>query len=171
MTPFALGLIALALVLGLQGQTDALQGAVRLFDAPEIVIAHDDAPALLPSVYDLAIAISIAEGYGVSGAIPTRANNPGDLALGDQGSGTLGSAKITVFQTAADGWAALYRQLSLIVTGRSRVYTPGDTVRSMAEKWTGGDAADAWAANVVRVLTLRGYPVDVSMTIGDTLNA
>src|SRR5215471_15765462 len=47
----------------------------------------------------LSEAIARAEGFYVSGSIPQRQNNPGDLTAG----GT-----IMTFATAADGWNALH---------------------------------------------------------------
>src|SRR5256886_3168558 len=68
------------------------------------------------------VGIAKAEGYGVPGAIPTRANNPGDLtrSLGYDTTGdTLGDAGIVVFINRENGWAALEEQLTLIQNNSS----------------------------------------------------
>ena len=96
----------------------------------------------------IAEAIATAEGYfHPSGtAIPQRANNPGNLKLGDIGLGTIGGK--TIYATIADGWAALERQIDLILTGQSRYYKPDMTILEVAQTYTGGDNAQAWA-NIV----------------------
>ena len=58
-------------------------------------------------VQALAQAIATAEGFGVPGAVPTRANNPGDLVMGDQGLGVANAEGVTIYPTIAAGWAAL----------------------------------------------------------------
>jgi hypothetical protein len=97
----------------------------------------------------LAQAIANAEGYGVPGAIPTAANNPGDLVLGDIGYGTMG-AGITVFGSSSDGWSALENQLQLISNGQSRNYSPGMSIAQIGQVWAGGDGN--WAINVASSL-------------------
>lgn len=97
----------------------------------------------------LADAIAIAEGYGQPGAIPTAANNPGDLALGDIGYGTMGQG-ITVFPTQQAGQAALDNQLSLIQSGGSQYYSPNETISQMGNTWSGGNPD--WANNVASAL-------------------
>jgi len=96
----------------------------------------------------IAEAIGWAEGiFHPSGtAVPQRANNPGNLKLGDIGFGTIGGK--TIYQTIEEGWTALIYQIDLILTGRSRYYTPDMTIRQVAVTYTGGDNADAWA-NIV----------------------
>lgn len=94
-------------------------------------------------------AIAAAEGFGVPGAIPTVAKNPGDLVLSGW-SPTLGGAGIAVFDSVDYGWSRLHRQLQLIVSGASSVYSLDDTIASMGQKWANGDPA--WAANVAGYL-------------------
>lgn len=61
----------------------------------------------------LAQLISQQEGFGILGDLPTRQNNPGDLrhAPGEVHTGDPNG--IGSFDTAADGFAALERQLQL----------------------------------------------------------
>lgn len=97
------------------------------------------------ALQELANAIAGAEGYGKAGAIPTRANNPGDLALGNIGYGTMGN-NITVFPNAAAGNDALVNQLTKIQNGTSKNYTSDMTIAQIGQVWSGGDPN--WAKNV-----------------------
>lgn len=115
------------------------------------------------SLKALATAIATAEGYGVVDAIPTVANNPGDLKLA--GTPTVGEG-ISQFPDAASGWNALYHQLLLIQNGQSHVYNLSMTIRDLAGKWT-TTQQDAWAANVLTSLQNQGVPVDETSTLGD----
>lgn len=99
------------------------------------------------SLVSLGKAIARAEGFYVAGSIPARAHNPGDLKPPGWSGPTLGEG-IAVYDSDAAGFSALHKQLYLILTGRSGVYTLDDTIASMAEHWTGGDNPDAWARNV-----------------------
>ncbi len=98
----------------------------------------------------VAEAIARAEGFYVAGSITARANNPGNLKIGDRGNGVIDGK--TVFATAQDGWNALYRQLLLIRDGKSRNFKPTDTWREFARTWVGTSDADNWAANVTNRL-------------------
>lgn len=89
----------------------------------------------------LARAIAHAEGYGIPGAIPTVRNNPGNLKLPSS------DGAITTFPTAAEGWAALERQLRLILSGQSRFYNVGMSIADMASVWTATEQT-FWARNV-----------------------
>ncbi len=96
-------------------------------------------------------AIAQAEGFGIVGAIPTLAHNPGDLKIPGWTGPTLGTEGISVFANDAEGWDRLYRQLMLIRDGKSHVYTPFDSIAMMATHWT-DTAPSAWAANVAAYL-------------------
>lgn len=98
-------------------------------------------------IKSMATAIARAEGFFVTGSIPQRANNPGDLKVPGWTGATLGEG-ISVFPSADAGWNALYKQLYLILTGGSGVYNLDMTISDMAAKWTGGDHPDTWARNV-----------------------
>jgi len=107
--------------------------------------------------------IEVAEGYGKPDAIPTCANNPGDLELGNRfelsavhgGVIYFGSIRgVTIYpkcdpdpdiEDPKDGRAALWRELRLILTGRSTAgYKPDWTIEQVGAKWTRTDP-DAWA--------------------------
>jgi hypothetical protein len=98
----------------------------------------------------LAKAIAAAEGFGPAENVPTRANNPGDLELGDLGNGAVGGK--TVFPTLAAGIAALRKQLAIIQNGESANYSLDMSISDMAQKWTGGDNPDGWANEVAQQL-------------------
>lgn len=105
-----------------------------------------------PNVTRFANAIARAEGYGIAGAIPTRLNNPGNLkassvpSIGADANGHLH------FATIEDGWRALYRQIQLIIDGKSRVYTLDMTIADMARKYAGW--SDNWMRNVATALNV-----------------
>lgn len=121
-------------------------------------------------VRHIADGIAFAEGFGTAGAIPTRAHNPGDLVIPGWTGETLGNQGITVFPTVEEGWRRLYKQVNLIATGTSRVYTRGadETIRSIAARWTTTEQ-DAWTRNVVQRLRDRWgyYDVTADTRIGD----
>lgn len=96
----------------------------------------------LPPLTPLASAITQAEGFGASpNNIPTTAQNPGDLELGDQGYGVMqaaGGNQITVFGSLAQGAAALENQLSKIFNGTSAYYNPNMTLDQFGQVYSGG---------------------------------
>lgn len=111
------------------------------------------APGVLmysPQLRRFAAAIARAEGFGQPGAIPTRNHNPGDLKSSSVASIGADAQGHLMFSSDTDGWEALYRQLHLIVTGRSRVYTLNMTIADMARRYAGW--SDNWAANVASYL-------------------
>jgi hypothetical protein len=105
----------------------------------------------------LAEAIAAAEGFGVAGAIPTVNHNPGDLKV--PGSKMVNGH--TFFETDADGWNALYRQIGLWRSGKSRVMGPDWMFAQVAQKYA--EDWQPWLENVTRILgvtpktTLRQY--------------
>ena len=106
------------------------------------------ATPLNAKISQLASAIARAEGFGISGTVPTTAHNPGDLVLGDQGLGVANSAGVTIFPDDTTGWGALYHELNLIFSGESSVYSPGLSFGAFAQLWTGGDNPGGWATTV-----------------------
>lgn len=99
-------------------------------------------------ILNTAQAIARAEGFYVSGSIPQRAHNPGDLKV--PGLPTLAGG-ITQFPDDAAGWSALYKQLYRILTGQSAYYTPDDTIAQMADNWTATQKT-IWGQNVAMFL-------------------
>ncbi len=104
----------------------------------------------------VAEAIARAEGFYVAGSLPARANNPGNLKIGDRGNGVIEGK--TVFATVQDGWSALYRQLDLVRIGKAKFLKPTDTWREFARTWVGTADSENWAANVTNRLGAR--PLD-----------
>lgn len=76
----------------------------------------------------LASAIATAEGYFVSGSLPARNNNPGDL----RAAPWLPNPKIVnnfvVFLSPGAGMAGLYHQIALDIAR-------GASLRSLIQKW------------------------------------
>lgn len=118
-----------------------------LQNGPQFDQTQGDQLLVSVQIQALALAIEKAEGYGIPGAIPTVANNPGDLVVPGWTGAKLGSAGISVFSSYEEGKNHLYYQLQLIANGQSHIYTLDDTISSMAKKWT-ATAQDNWA-NIV----------------------
>ena len=89
-----------------------------------------------PRVVQFAHAIAQAEGFYVKGSIPNRCHNAGDLK-GTNFPNQIGVCKggHAKFQTDADGWAALYRQIEKIQDGTSTKYTNRATFRQVAKTY------------------------------------
>ncbi len=117
---------------------------------------------------DLARAIAHAEGFGVEGAIPTKAHNPGDLVCPWLKGPKLGAEGIHVFEDDATGWAALEHQLDMIRKRASRVYTPSMTIQEMSKQWT-HTQADEWCLNVCASLSANGRPAMPTTLLKDVL--
>lgn len=96
---------------------------------------------VVDKVVEIARAIARAEGGDKQGTLPWRLNNPG--ALKNPATGELRN-----FPTIEDGYRALYRQIRLILDGRSSFYRPTMTIQEIAMIYTGNDRPDAWA-NIV----------------------
>lgn len=117
-------------------------------------------------VSNMADAIAKAEGFGLPGAIPTLAHNPGDLVLGDVGFGTLGTKKISIFASDTDGRNRLIHQVTIMLSGISSVYSTGDTIDDVAAKWTRNDPA-SWARNVATYLGISTSTTLADYTAGN----
>lgn len=121
----------------------------------------------------LAQAIAAAEGYGQPGAVPTIANNPGDLELGDIGGSVTQAAQgqqITNFPSADAGWAALENQINLIANGESTAgYTPAMSIAQVGQIYSGGSSN--WANNVANYLGVSPDTNFASMAGGSAAGA
>jgi hypothetical protein len=103
-------------------------------------------------------AIAQAEGYYATGehdgrSLPYRLNNPGALkkpALGAERLPTWKDTGLVVFPNPEMGWAALQRQVCLMLTGASEQYDATDTWVHVALKYADGDRN--WGANVAATL-------------------
>jgi len=98
------------------------------------------------SVIRLAKAISVAEGSNPAWC------NPGDMtyAHGFPTKGTVNADGVLWFCQVDDGWQALYHEVSLMLTGRSHVYSLTNTLQQVGVKYSNGDAN--WAVNVANYL-------------------
>jgi hypothetical protein len=101
----------------------------------------------------------------VADAVPTRLHNPGDLKVSAVPSVGRDAYGHLAFATAADGWRALYRQIQLILDGRSRIYTLDMTIAQMAEHYA--ESSAAWSANVARTLGVPESATLRSLLMGD----
>lgn len=114
------------------------------------------------SVLRLAKAFSVAEGFGDPEALPTRANNPGDLTGSDGGSfqthGTANSEGVLIFSSVHDGWQALYMKVNRMLAGKSKTYPLTLTLEQVGLKYSGGNPD--WAENVAKYL---GVPVTTTL--------
>ena len=130
------------------------------------VIARDSAPApaaaaeertvvaLEENVIVIAEAIAEAEGYFVEGehdgrSLLHRLNNPGGLkkpALDAEHLPTWMDTGLIIFPTEAMGWAALHHQVRMMLSGKSRIYHPSDTLVTVGLKYADGD--ENWGTNV-----------------------
>ena len=117
-------------------------------------------------------AIATAEGYGHPNAIPTLANNPGDLALGNLGNGTLGHG-ITIFPSPQAGIAALDNQVGRIANGSSANYSPGESIASIGQTYAGkGQQGTNWSSIVAKILgqTVTSALFPTMGAVGNTSN-
>lgn len=110
-----------------------------------------------------ATAIAKEEGFYVEGSVPQRANNPGDLTDdGDVGHGVIETqgimgAKITIYGSVEDGWAALTHKIARMLSGNSKVYRPNMTFMEVGMSYAG---VVSWGVNVASRLG-----VDPRMTL------
>jgi hypothetical protein len=124
---------------------------VRLHDRSAVAAGRQGFAGLFlgqVQVTPLMQAIAQAEGFNVAGSIPQRANNPGDVEVGDVGYGTING--ITIFASVDDGWAALANQISSMASGTNSHYPAGATLAQVGIPYSGGDPN--WANNVASYL-------------------
>ena len=106
----------------------------------------------------LAAAIARQEGFGISGAVATRNNNPGNLSSPPSGqwAGQTGvdSSGFAVFDNSTDGWSALNKDIAansgLTLTQFLNKYAPPSQNNTGAyisnvSSWTGASPTDTIA--------------------------
>lgn len=103
-----------------------------------------------PLVKKIADAIAAAEGYGVVGARPTRNNNPGDLTYAFGYPTTGKDGMFPIFATPADGYNALYQQVSEMVNDTSSIYSSDMTIADIGSHYAPGQPD--WVTNVSNAL-------------------
>lgn len=119
-------------------------------DGVEASLPADD--SLDASITAVAEAIARAEGYYARGIHDGRSllfklNNPGGLkkpALDAEALPTWKDTGLVCFPTSEMGWAALRHQVRLMLTGRSRIYNPSDSLLHVALKYADGDINWGW---------------------------
>lgn len=123
----------------------------------------------------LAHAIAIAEGGLIEGTLPWRIHNPGDLCLGDRGYGVdqnktvyLKADPLADINDKTDGFSALRRECTAILTGASFEYSPSDTFEAVSSRWTGNDAAGDWCRHVTDNLGVQPLDTLVSWVKAST---
>lgn len=99
----------------------------------------------------LSTAIAYAEGFYVNGSRPQRNHNPGDLTVDTIGKGIGKDGPFIIYANVNDGWEALKRQVSLILTNTSGIYNTDMTIMDMARRYTTTEQS-AWAMNVASKL-------------------
>lgn len=129
------------------------QWAVLAVAIAALAIGGGVAVATSERVRRFAEAIARAEGWYATGAgTPNRgqrANNPGNLMTPEW--------TLHQYATPEEGWAALYWQIELALTGRSRYYKPSMTIWQMAETYVGHAGWEDWARNVARFLNVSPH--------------
>ena len=171
MDPLTLVVLVVVLLVALKASASTTSDAapdvsmLSSFDGGVMAIADNTTPG----IDALARAIAQAEGFGVAGAIPTRAHNPGDLVIPGWVGPTLGPERISVFDSDSEGWVRLRHQLSLIDSGKSKVYARSMTIQEMANAWTSTERS-AWASNVASALQNQGYGIDENSTLADVFD-
>ena len=125
-------------------------------------------------VQRLAEAIAWTEGFTQKGSLPARYHNPGDLKAlsGTRFPGQVGVGKgqHAIFKNDTAGWAALHRQLYLIVAGRSKHFRLDMTLTQVGRQYA--QNSKVWAQRVSKYLgvspqtTLYHY-----LTFGGTYGA
>lgn len=120
----------------------------------------------MDAVTAFANAIAVAEGFFVSGSRPARNHNPGDLTVDTTGKGVGMDGPFIVYATDGDGWEALKRQVSLMLTNASQIYNNQMTIREVAQRYTTTDQL-AWAATVAAQLgvSMETKLVDLTGTV------
>lgn len=152
---------------GTGGTIDFAPDGSQLFHAPpaddfsnpeigDVILGGSGMPVTTDKIDLLAQAIATAEGWTNPNpnVVPRRAHNPGDLtrSFGQPTVGVANSEGVLKFADDNAGWSALKAEATAMLTGGSHVYAPSMTIRQVAAKYTGGDAADSWAQNAARVL-------------------
>lgn len=124
------------------------QWAVLAVAVAALAIGGGVAVAVSERVRRFAEAVARAEGWYATGpGTPNRgqrANNPGNIMTPEW--------TLVQYSTPEEGWAALYRQIELALTGRSRFYKPTMTIWEMAEIYVGHAGWEDWARNVASFL-------------------
>jgi hypothetical protein len=155
---------------------DSTQGDSPDFAQP---VPADTSSIESAGIAALARGIARGEGFLVSGSLPQRSNNPGDLtkSFGNAVTGVANKEGVLIFATVQDGWNALYSQLGLIFSGNSKVYNKDMSIWEFAYTWTLGRqpatqeeriSVAGWAASVLEELN-KEPSITTALTVDSAL--
>jgi hypothetical protein len=106
-------------------------------------------------VSQMATAIARTEGFYTTGTIPNRYHNPGDLRASIKNAypGQTGLAKhgYVVFKSDAWGWAALEKQIQMIIDGDSQHFDQSMTFAQIARIYA---ASPEWPKTLCKILKI-----------------
>ena len=144
-----LGLLAFGLYLVWQAQSPTIESDPYF----GVNMAMDTTPpeAQSPIVIGLARGIAKAEGFFVPGSRPARDHNPGDMTMDLIGKSIGRDGSFAVFSNDGDGWANLYAQIELWLSGRSAHANADSTITDISQFYTDTQQQE-WAANVAASL-------------------
>jgi len=128
---------------------------------------------LLSAAIDLfAEGIALAEGFFVAGSRADRNHNPGNLTRDITNTAIGTDGMFMVYANDNDGWAALRKQVELILTNASGIYNSQMTLRQIAQKYASTSTPDDqlnWAVNVASKLGIDiDTPVSTLITTAAT---
>jgi hypothetical protein len=116
----------------------------------------------LTKIERFAHAIARAEGFYRKGTIPTRYHNPGDLkavrGFTYPGQIGIGKGRHVIFASDVYGWFALFHQVSKMLAGDSKHYSPSMTIAEVARRYAGNWRV--WSRNVAHNL---GVPANTRL--------
>jgi L-asparaginase II len=112
-------------------------------------------------VQRLAQAIATAEGFYVAGSRPQRNHNPGDMTQDLIGKAIAKDGFFVVYANDADGWANLYAQINLWLSGGSSHANAQSTISDLSGFYT-TDNQSTWAINVANS---AGVTVDTPISV------
>lgn len=99
--------------------------------------------------------IALAEGFYVAGSRAARNHNPGNITLDITDTGIGMDGMFVIYANDNDGWDALRKQVMLILTDTSQIYTSQMTLREIGQKYASTSTPAEqlnWAINVASKL-------------------
>lgn len=112
-------------------------------------------------VQRLAQAIATAEGFYTAGTRPNRDHNPGDMTQDLTGKAIGMDGPFVIYASDADGWANLYAQINLWLSGGSEHANADSTISDLSQFYT-ADNQSTWAVNVANS---AGVTVDTPISV------
>jgi hypothetical protein len=119
--------------------------------------------------------IALAEGFYVTGSRAARNHNPGNITRDITNTAIGTDGMFMVYADDADGWDALHKQVSLILTDASTIYNSDMTLREIGQLYASTSTPDEqlnWALNVASKLGIDiDTPVSQLLTEAVTVGA